>query len=148
MSENFTLTRAQIAAFVKDPRTVRALEKAVKNANVYIPSGVEEGDITTESSNSRGGEALTEVISTSTEINNAITMIEASLNSRIESVENSNAELSRELSSSLPSIKSLIESLILSGADIDSKSQFSSELASSAHRRAKFNGVMAWLSIQ
>lgn len=148
MSENFTLTRAQIAAFVKDPRTVRALERAVKNANVYIPSGVEEGDVTTESSNSRGGEALAEIAYTSSEINNALAIIEASLRSRIESVENSNAELSKELSSEIPSIKALIESLIVSGADIESKSQFSSELSSSAHRRAKFNGVMAWLSTQ
>lgn len=148
MSELFTLTRAQIAAFVKDPRTVRALERAIQNANVYIPSGIEEGDITTESSNSRGGEALTEISYSISEIENALSMIEASFNSRIESVENSNAELSRELSSELPSIKAVIESLIVSGADVDSKSQFSSELASSADRRSKSNGVMVWLSIQ
>lgn len=41
MPENLlTVTRAQLAAFIKDPRTLRAFELAVKNSNEILPNEV------------------------------------------------------------------------------------------------------------
>lgn len=62
---SFRVTRKELAAFLKDPRTIRAFELAIGNANELLPSQVEElttlleeTSLSAETANARVNQAL------------------------------------------------------------------------------------------
>jgi len=130
MSENlYTLTRQQIAEFVKDQRTVRALERAVKQSNVLLPADVvtltrliEESFIEGANANTKGQQALDIIES----IQESLKLIELAP----------------------PKIEEDDDSVSILLAAIEAKLNESLDKSTAADIKSRSNSVLLWLSIQ
>jgi len=132
----FTVTRQQLAEFIKDPRTIRAFEKAVVGANVLLPADVVTLTRLAEEASNIGSYAASRA------------------QEALDSLDRIAGEIFSTLASIEPSMRSQIEDVFIRARDVESnesalesKAQLAHDLSLSAERRSRSNLVLSWLTI-